>query len=169
MADIERWDVIIIGAGLSGMYQLLKLRQLGFKVHAYEAGGGVGGTWYWNRYPGARFDSESWTYGFSFSPEVLKEWTWKEHFSGQPENLRYCEFVADKFDLRGDITFNARVKAAHWDESAGEWETVFEDGKTARARFLVTAIGPLSSPTMPTIPDVETFPGRASLRPLDGS
>jgi len=85
---VENWDVIVIGAGLSGMYQLLKLRQMGFKARVYEAGGGVGGTWYWNRYPGARFDSESWTYGFSFSPEVLKEWDWKEHFSGQPENLR---------------------------------------------------------------------------------
>ncbi len=160
-ADTERWDVIIIGAGLSGMYQLLKLRQLGFRAHVYEAGGGVGGTWYWNRYPGARFDSESWTYGYSFSPEVLKEWNWKEHFSGQPENLRYCEFVADKFDLRRDITFNTRVKSAHWDEAANEWEATFEDGKRARARFLVTAIGPLSSPTMPVIPGVEDFKGES--------
>ena len=157
----ERWDVIIVGAGLSGMYQLLKLRQLGFKAHVYEAGGGVGGTWYWNRYPGARFDSESWTYGYSFSPEVLKEWNWKEHFSGQPENLRYCEFVADKFDLRRDITFNTRVKSAHWDEAANEWEATFENGKRARARFLVTAIGPLSSPTMPVIPGVEEFKGES--------
>ena len=160
-ADTERWDVIIIGAGLSGMYQLLKLRQLGFKAHVYEAGGGVGGTWYWNRYPGARFDSESWTYGYSFSPEVLKEWSWKEHFSGQPENLRYCEFVADKFDLRRDITFNTRVTSAHWDEAANEWETTFENGKRARARFLITALGPLSSPTMPVIPGVEDFKGEA--------
>ena len=122
---VERFDAIVIGAGLSGMYQLLKLRQMGFKARVYEAGGGVGGTWYWNRYPGARFDSESWTYGFSFSPEVLKEWDWKEHFSGQPENLRYCEFLADKFDLRRDITFNTRVKSAHWDEAANEWDVTF--------------------------------------------
>ena len=158
---VERWDAIVIGAGLSGMYQLLKLRQMGFKVRVYEAGGGVGGTWYWNRYPGARFDSESWTYGFSFSPEVLKEWDWKEHFSGQPENLRYCEFLADKFDLRRDITFNARVKAAHWDDAANEWEVTFEDGGRARARFLITAIGPLSSPTMPTIPGIDDFKGES--------
>jgi len=158
---VENWDVIVIGAGLSGMYQLLKLRQMGFKARVYEAGGGVGGTWYWNRYPGARFDSESWTYGFSFSPEVLKEWDWKEHFSGQPENLRYCEFIADKFDLRRDITFNTRVKAAHWDEAANEWEVIFETGGRARARFLVTAIGPLSSPTMPTIPGIEDFKGES--------
>jgi cation diffusion facilitator CzcD-associated flavoprotein CzcO len=148
---MERWEVIVIGAGLSGMYQLHRLRELGFNVHVYEAGGGVGGTWYWNRYPGARFDSESWTYGFSFSEELLREWDWVEHFSGQPENLRYCNFVADKFDLRRDITFGARAKQAAWDEAANEWEVVFEDGRRARARFLITAIGPLSAPTMPVI------------------
>ena len=158
---VERWEVIVIGAGLSGMYQLLKLREMGFRARVYEAGGGVGGTWYWNRYPGARFDSESWTYGFSFSPEVLKEWDWKEHFSGQPENLRYCEFLADKFDLRRDITFDARVKSAHWNDQAGEWELTFEDGRRAAARFLVTAIGPLSSPTMPVIPGVEDYQGES--------
>src|SRR5437763_15381044 len=100
---IERWEVIVIGAGLSGMYQLYRLRELGFNAHVYEAGGDVGGTWYWNRYPGARFDSESWTYGFSFSKELLRQWDWVEHFSGQPENLHYCNFVADTLTLRGDI------------------------------------------------------------------
>jgi cation diffusion facilitator CzcD-associated flavoprotein CzcO len=158
---IERWEVIVIGAGLSGMYQLYRLRQLGFKVHVYEAGGGVGGTWYWNRYPGARFDSESWTYGFSFSEELLREWSWAEHFSGQPENLRYCNFLADKLDLRRDITFGARAKAAVWDEAANEWQVVFEDGRRARARFLITAIGPLSAPTMPVIEGVGDFQGEA--------
>ena len=158
---IERREVIIIGAGLSGMYQLYRLRELGFDVHVYEAGDGVGGTWYWNRYPGARFDSESWTYGFSFSRELLKQWNWAEHFSGQPENLRYCNFVADMFDLRRDITFGARVKSAAWDEEAGEWETVFESGRRARARYLITAIGPLSAPTMPVIEGVDDFEGEA--------
>jgi cation diffusion facilitator CzcD-associated flavoprotein CzcO len=158
---IARWDVIIIGAGLSGMYQLHKLRGLGFKAHVYEAGGGVGGTWYWNRYPGARFDSESWTYGFSFSEELLREWNWAEHFSGQPENLRYCNFIADKFDLRRDITFDTRVKAAAWDDAANEWEATFEDGGRARARFLITAIGPLSAPTMPVIEGVGDFKGES--------
>src|SRR5258708_4975735 len=143
-AAIEHWEVIVIGAGLSGMYQLYRLRQLGFNVHVYEAGRGVGGTWYWNRYPGARFDSESWTYGFSFSEELLREWDWAEHFSGQPENLRYCEFIADKFDLRRDITFGARVTSAIWDDAANAWEIVFEDGRRARAPFLITAVGPLS-------------------------
>ena len=95
-----RYDVIVIGAGLSGMYQLHLLRQLGLSARVFEAGGDVGGTWYWNRYPGARFDSESWTYGFSFSPEILEAWEWKEHFSAQPETLRYCNFVADTLDLQ---------------------------------------------------------------------
>jgi cation diffusion facilitator CzcD-associated flavoprotein CzcO len=158
---IERSEVIVIGAGLSGMYALLRLRRLGFKVRVYEAGDGVGGTWYWNRYPGARFDSESWTYGFSFSDELLTEWDWKEHFSGQPENLRYCNFIADKFDLRRDITFGARAASAAWDEANDEWEVVFEDGRRARAGFLVTAIGPLSAPTMPVIEGVSDFKGEA--------
>ncbi|MGK2913123.1 MAG: FAD-dependent oxidoreductase, partial [Porticoccaceae bacterium] len=98
-------DVIIIGAGVSGLYQLYRLRELGLKVRVLEAGDGVGGTWYWNRYPGARFDSESYTYAYSFSEEILKEWNWSEHFAGQPENERYFNFVADKLDLRKDIQF----------------------------------------------------------------
>jgi cation diffusion facilitator CzcD-associated flavoprotein CzcO len=157
----ERHEVIIIGAGLSGMYQLHRLRELGYSVRVFEAGDGVGGTWYWNRYPGARFDSESWTYGFSFSDELLQEWNWSEHFSAQPETLRYCNYVADKFDLRRDITFHCRVSAAAYDEEANEWEIAFTDGRRARSRFLITAIGPLSAPTMPTIPGVGDFRGEA--------
>src|SRR5262245_44177018 len=153
----ERHEVIIIGAGLSGMYQLYRLRQLGRSVRVFEAGDGVGGTWYWNRYPGARFDSESWTYGLSCSAELLQEWSWKEHCSAQPETLRYCNYVADKFDLRRDITFNARVVQAAYDEKTNDWELGFEDGLRARARFLITAIGPLSAPTMPAIPGVGDF------------
>jgi cation diffusion facilitator CzcD-associated flavoprotein CzcO len=160
-AAVEHWDVVVIGAGLSGMYALHRFRQCGFKTHVYEAGGGVGGTWYWNRYPGARFDSESWTYGFSFSKELLREWSWSEHFSSQPETLRYCNLIADMFDLRRDITFGARAKAASWDEAAKAWHVVFEDGRRARARFLVTAIGPLSAPTMPLIPGIADFAGDA--------
>jgi cation diffusion facilitator CzcD-associated flavoprotein CzcO len=157
----ERYEVIIIGAGLSGMYQLHRLRLLGLSVRVFEAGDGVGGTWYWNRYPGARFDSESWTYGFSFSDELLKAWSWSEHFSAQPETLRYCNFVADKFDLRRDITFASRVVSASYDEVANEWVLACNNGRRARARFLITAIGPLSAPTMPTIPGVEDFRGEA--------
>ena len=160
-AAAGRYEVIVVGAGLSGMYQLHRLRQLGLSVRVFEAGGGVGGTWYWNRYPGARFDSESWTYGFSFSDELLQEWDWSEHFSAQPETLRYCNYVADKFDLRRDITFNSRVVSAAYDEKANEWELAFDDGRRARSRFLITAIGPLSAPTMPAIPGVEDFRGEA--------
>ena len=158
---MDTHDVIVIGAGLSGMYQLHRLRQLGVAVRVFEAGGGVGGTWYWNRYPGARFDSESWTYGYSFSDELLQEWEWSEHFAGQPETLRYCNFVADKLDLWRDICFNSRMAAATYDDAPPGWEIVTTDGRRARARFLITAIGPLSAPTMPTIPGVETFRGEA--------
>ncbi|MEQ9643397.1 MAG: NAD(P)/FAD-dependent oxidoreductase [Alphaproteobacteria bacterium] len=161
MSANERHEVIVVGAGLSGMYQLHTLRGLGFDVHVYEAGGDVGGTWYWNRYPGCRFDSESWTYGYSFDKEILAEWDWKEQFSGQPENLRYCNFVADKLDLRRDISFGKRLKAAAWDDAAGEWELAFEDGGVARCRFLITAIGPLSAPTMPNIPGVDDYQGES--------
>jgi len=157
----ERYQVIVIGAGLSGMYQLYRLRELGCSVRVFEAGDGVGGTWYWNRYPGARFDSESWTYGLSFSQDLLQEWSWKEHFAAQPETLRYCNYLADKFDLRRDITFNARVVSAAYDENANDWEVGFEDGRRARARFLITAVGPLSAPTMPAIPGVGNFRGEA--------
>jgi cation diffusion facilitator CzcD-associated flavoprotein CzcO len=160
-APTPRYDVIIIGAGLSGMYQLHLARQHGLSVRVFEAGTGVGGTWYWNRYPGARFDSESWTYGFSFSPELLEEWEWREHFSAQPETLRYCNVIADKLDLRRDIEFDSRIKSAVFDAAANGWEIETTDGRRARSRFLITAIGPLSAPTMPTIPGVDDFQGEA--------
>src|SRR5215213_7186684 len=115
------FDAIVIGAGVSGLYQLYRLRELGMKACVFEAGSNVGGTWYWNRYPGARFDSESWTYGYSFSQELLDEWDWEEHFAAQPETERYLNYVADKFELRRDIQFNSRVKAAHWDAAADKW------------------------------------------------
>ena len=150
------YDVVIIGAGLSGMYQLHRLRDLGLSTRVFEAGAGVGGTWYWNRYPGARFDSESWTYGYPFSEKLLQEWEWSEHFAAQPETLRYCNFVADKLDLRRDIEFDSRITAAY-DDAANQWEIQSEDGRRARARLLITAIGPLSAPTMPTIAGVESF------------
>jgi len=108
------FDAVVIGAGVAGLYQLYRLREIGLRVRAFETGSAVGGTWYWNRYPGARFDSESWTYGYSFSKELLEEWEWEEHFSAQPHTERYLNYVADKFDLRCDIQFNSRVAAAHW-------------------------------------------------------
>ena len=120
VAPVPDYDAIIIGAGISGMYQLYRLRELGLRVRVFEAGTGVGGTWYWNRYPGARFDSESYSYGYSFSQELLEEWNWSEHFAAQPETLRYLNHVADKFDLRRDIQFRSRVTAAHWQEATRE-------------------------------------------------
>ncbi len=155
------YDAIVIGAGISGLYQLHRLRGLGMRVKVFEAGSGVGGTWYWNRYPGARFDSESYSYAYSFSPELLAEWNWTEHFAAQPETLRYLNHVADRFDLRRDIQFHARVAAARWDEAGRHWDVTLEDGSRSRARFLVTAIGPLSAPTMPRIEGVGTFRGEA--------
>jgi cation diffusion facilitator CzcD-associated flavoprotein CzcO len=159
--DAPDFDAIVIGAGVSGLYQLYRLRELGLRVRVFEAGTGVGGTWYWNRYPGARFDSESWTYGYSFSPELLKEWHWQEHFAPQPETERYLNHVADKFDLRGDIQFESRVASAHYQEGPRRWDITLEDGSRYSTRFLLTAIGILSAPTMPNIPGVGTFKGQA--------
>ncbi|MGQ0683576.1 flavin-containing monooxygenase [Bradyrhizobium sp.] len=155
------YDAIVIGAGLSGMYQLHRLRELGLRVRVFETGTDVGGTWYWNRYPGARFDSESYSYGFSFSKELLEEWEWSEHFAGQPETLRYCRYVADKFDLRRDIQFRARVTAAVYDENTRSWRIALVDGSEHTCRFLITAIGPLSTPTLPRIEGRDTFQGKA--------
>jgi cation diffusion facilitator CzcD-associated flavoprotein CzcO len=155
------FDAVIIGAGVSGLYQLYKLRQLGLTVRVFETGTGVGGTWYWNRYPGARFDSESYTYGYSFSEELLQEWNWAERFSGQPENERYLNYVADKFDLRRDIQCNSRVAAAHYQEDTRSWDVVLEDGRHYNTRLLITAIGVLSAPTMPRIAGVDTFKGQS--------
>jgi cation diffusion facilitator CzcD-associated flavoprotein CzcO len=155
------FDAIIIGAGLSGMYQLYRLRELGLRTRVFEAGTDVGGTWYWNRYPGARFDSESYSYGFSFSKELLDEWEWSEHFAGQPETLRYCNFVADKLDLRRDIQFRSRVTSAIYNEDTRSWRITLEDGAAFTCRFLVTAIGPLSTPTLPRIEGRDSFKGQA--------
>ncbi len=158
---VAEYDAIIIGAGMSGLYQLYRLRELGLRVRVFETGTNVGGTWYWNRYPGARFDSESYSYGYSFSKELLEEWDWSEHFAGQPETLRYINHVADKFDLRRDIQFESRVTAAIWDEAARSWNVTLQDGSRFRTRFLITAIGPLSTPTMPRIEGVDSFRGRS--------
>jgi cation diffusion facilitator CzcD-associated flavoprotein CzcO len=158
---VEQYDAIIIGAGMSGMYQLYRLRELGMRVLVLEAGTGVGGTWYWNRYPGARFDSESYSYAFSFSKELLDEWNWSEHFSGQPETLRYLNHVADKFDLRRDIQFRGRVASACYQDATNTWDVTLEDGSRFHSRFLITGIGPLSAPTMPAIAGVDTFTGQS--------
>jgi len=160
-ATSTTYDAIIIGAGIAGMYQLYRLRQLGMKVRVFETGTGVGGTWYWNRYPGARFDSESYTYGYSFDEALLKDWNWSEHFAAQPETLRYLNHVADRFDLRRDIQFESRVTAARWDEAKREWQITLEGGATHRSRMLVTCLGPLSADTLPRIPGVADFQGQS--------
>ncbi len=158
---IETFDAIVIGAGVSGLYQLYRLRELGLKVRCLEDGGGVGGTWYWNRYPGCRFDSESETYGYSFSKELLQEWNWKEHYSGQPENERYLNYVADKFDLRRDIQFNSHVTSAIYDETAHRWEVGLENGKKLRAQFLIAAVGILSARYTPPFDGIDSFKGES--------
>ncbi len=161
MTSALDYEAIIIGAGMSGLYQLYRLRELGMNVRVFEAGTNVGGTWYWNRYPGARFDSESYSYGYSFSKELLEEWEWSEHFAGQPETLRYLNYVADKFDLRRDIRFQSRVTTAIYDENTRSWGVTLEDGSRFRARFLITAIGPLSTPTLPRIEGRDDFKGQS--------
>ena len=153
------YDAIVIGAGISGLYQLLKLREAGLKVRVFEAGTGVGGTWYWNRYPGARFDSESYSYAYSFSQELLDEWNWSEHFASQPEILSYLQHVADKFDLLKNIQFSSDVKSAIYDEKSRSWEITLSDGKIYRSRFLIAGIGLLSQPTMPKIEGADSFKG----------
>src|ERR1700761_2342960 len=155
----SRFDAVVIGAGVAGLYQLYKLRQLGLRVRVFETGSAVGGTWYWNRYPGARFDSESHTYGYSFLQELLDEWHWSERFAPQAETERYLNYVADKFDLRRDIQLNSRVVAGHYHDDTRQWELTLDDGRRYATRFLVSAIGILSSPTMPNIPGVDTFKG----------
>ena len=158
---VEQYDAIVIGAGVSGLYQLYRLRELGLSVRCYEDGSGVGGTWYWNRYPGCRFDSESETYGYSWSEELLQEWDWKEHYSGQPENEKYLNYVADKFDLRKDIQFNARVSSAVFDGQANRWDIKLESGQRAQAQFLVAAVGLLSARYTPAFEGVDSFTGES--------
>ncbi len=158
---MKHYEVIVIGAGVAGIYQIKRLADLGIEATVLESGGDLGGTWYWNRYPGARFDSESYTYGYSFSGALLDEWHWKERFSGQPENLRYLNHVADKFDLRKHMQFNCRVEAAHYDEAQNLWRVGIADGRTLTCRFLILATGLLSIPTPPRLEGMERFKGRS--------
>ena len=157
--NVEEYDVLIIGAGVTGLYSLYRFRELGFTVKSFEDASGVGGTWYWNRYPGARFDSESYTYGYSFSDELLEEWHWKELYSGQPENERYLNYVADKFDLRRHIRLNSRVESCVYDEEANRWELTMQDGHKARGQFLITAVGLLSAHYVPDFEGIHDFKG----------
>jgi len=155
------YEVIVIGGGVAGIYQIKRLADLGVRAMLLEAAPDLGGTWYWNRYPGARFDSESYTYGYSFSKELLNEWHWKERFSGQPENLRYLNHVAEKFDLRKYMQFNAKVEAAHYDEAHHLWRLKIADGRELTCRFVIMALGLLSIPTLPRFEGMDSFKGRS--------
>ncbi len=161
MSEPEQHDVIVIGAGVSGIYQIKRLTDLGVDAIVLEADDDLGGTWYRNRYPGARFDSESYTYGYSFSKEVLDEWHWKERFSPQPENLAYLNFVADKFDLRRHMRFGARVEAMTWDDDGRLWQIDLVGGERLIARFVITSLGPLSIPTRPSYEGMDSFTGQS--------
>lgn len=153
-------DAIIIGAGFAGLYSIVSLRdKLGLKVKAFEAGGDVGGTWYWNRYPGARCDIESYHYSYSFSEELQQEWQWSERFAAQPEILAYLNHVADRFELRKNIVMNTRIIAARFDEAARYWVIDTDDGNTQTARYLVSGAGVLSAPSLPNIKGLDDFGG----------
>ncbi len=153
------YDAIIVGAGFSGLYLIYRLRQIGLRVRVLEAGSGLGGTWYWNRYPGARCDVESMEYSYSFSPELQQEWEWAERYAGQAEILRYLNHVADRFDLRRDIQFDTRVTAAHFDEQHNLWQIYTESGEQFHAPFCIMATGCLSTARVPDIEGLEQFQG----------
>jgi cation diffusion facilitator CzcD-associated flavoprotein CzcO len=154
-------DVLIVGAGITGIYQLYRALDAGFTALLLEAGDGVGGTWYWNRYPGARFDSESYTYAYLFSKELFDEWEWHEHFAEQPEIERYLNHVVDRFDLRRHMRFGAAVTSAVYEESTGAWVVTAGGGTAYRTRFFVAATGILSVPYFPDIPGREQFHGKS--------
>jgi cyclohexanone monooxygenase len=161
---VTDFDAIVIGAGFAGLYALHKLRdQLGLSVRVYEAASDVGGTWYWNRYPGARCDIESVHYSYSFSEELQQDWEWSERFAGQPEILRYLNHVADRFDLRKDILFDTRVNSMVWDDDASLWRVGTELGDTVTARYVISGAGNLSVPKTPEFDGVELFRGQVYL------
>jgi len=160
--DIKsHYEVVVVGAGVSGIYQIKRLADLGVDALVLDAAPDLGGTWYWNRYPGARFDSESYTYGYSFSKELLNEWHWKERFSAQPENLRYLNYVADKFDLRKYMRFNRKVAAAVFDEANHLWRLRLDDGFELTCRFVILTVGLLAIPTLPRLQGMDAFKGRS--------
>ncbi|MEM7017011.1 MAG: NAD(P)/FAD-dependent oxidoreductase [Pseudomonadota bacterium] len=164
MADVHQsiennFDAVIVGAGFAGMYMLYRLRNLGFSVQVYERGDGVGGTWYWNRYPGARCDVESMEYSYQFSEELQQEWEWTERYAAQPEILKYANHVADRFDLRRGIQFNTSVESAVFDEEQGLWVITTDDKKAVSAQFCIMATGCLSSTNTPDFKGIESFQG----------
>ncbi len=159
-AEPTRVDVVIVGGGFGGMYAVYKFRELGMSLQAFEAGGDLGGVWYWNRYPGARVDLPSIDYSYSFSREIEQEWTWSEQFAAQPELLRYIDFVATRLDLRRHYRFNTRINQAVWDEARQLWQVTTESGEVYEAPYCIMATGPLSVPKKPEIDGLERFQGR---------
>ncbi|MDB5987789.1 MAG: Cyclohexanone monooxygenase [Nevskia sp.] len=153
-------DAVVIGAGFAGLYMVHRLKELGLSHRAFEQGGGVGGTWYWNRYPGASSDSESWVYSYTFSPELEQDWQWSCRFPEQAEILRYLEHVADRFDLKRSFDFNTRVTSASYDEASGFWTVETDGGERVRTKYLITAVGCLSAAQVPKIPGLERFQGK---------
>ena len=152
----QTYDAIVIGAGFSGMYMIKALRdKLGMKVRAYEAGETVGGTWYWNGYPGARCDSDSYIYCFTWDKQLLQEWEWTERYPEQPEILRYLEHVAERHDLKRDIQFNTSVTSAEFDETNNLWQVHTDKGESATARYLIAAVGSLSDTNLPQFKGLE--------------
>jgi cation diffusion facilitator CzcD-associated flavoprotein CzcO len=156
---VDRFDVVVVGAGFAGMYAIHRFERLGLSVRCFEAAGDVGGTWWWNRYPGARCDIESLDYSYSFSPELEQEWDWTERYATQPEVLRYADHVADRFRLRRHIEFDTRIVGARWDERSSGWRVTTEGGESVKARFLVLATGVLSAPKLPEVAGLGTFAG----------
>jgi cation diffusion facilitator CzcD-associated flavoprotein CzcO len=159
VAERPLLDVIVVGAGFGGLYAIHKFREMGLSVQGFEAGGDVGGVWYWNRYPGARVDLPSIDYSFGFSREVEQEWTWSEYFAAQPELMRYFDFVATRLDLRKHYRFNTRVQRAEWDAGRARWVVTTQTGEVFEARYCVMATGPLSVPRDPDIPGLDKFKG----------
>ena len=159
-AGLDAYDVVVVGAGFAGMYMLHRLRGLGLSARVYEQGSDVGGTWYWNRYPGARCDVESMQYSYSFSDELQQEWNWSERYASQPEILKYASHVADRFRLRSDIQLNTRVDRAEFDENANTWQVTTSDGATVTTKFVVLATGCLSNARMPDIRGLADFKGK---------
>jgi cation diffusion facilitator CzcD-associated flavoprotein CzcO len=159
MGNAEDVDVVIVGAGFAGMYMLHRVRGLGLSAKVFEAGGGVGGTWYWNRYPGARCDIESMEYSYEFDEDLQQEWEWSERYSAQPELLAYLSHVADRFDLRRDITFNLRVTKLCWQDEEAHWTVTTENGATLTTRHVIAATGCLSVPSRPSFTGIDDFAG----------
>ncbi|MGI4802973.1 MAG: flavin-containing monooxygenase [Janthinobacterium lividum] len=155
------FEAIVVGAGIGGLYQLYRLKALGLRVRLLEAGSDVGGAWFWNRYPGARFDSESYSYAYSFSEDLLQDWDWSEHFAPQAETLRYLQHVTDRFDLRRHIDFDSLVQDARFDPASQRWTITTAHGTCYTTRYFILAIGSLTVPQFPRIPGVDRFAGES--------